>query len=79
MLALRDLANSPLQTAANLVVLLRERAPELADLTDKLERAVARLTTLKRAPRPFEDQLEWQPGDEARDPQQVLRTLGQRR
>lgn len=41
MLALRDLANSPLQTATNLVTLLRVRAPEHADLTDKLERAVA--------------------------------------
>ena len=72
MIAVRDLSNTPLQTLTNMVLLLRKQSPELRDTADRLERAVARLTELERATRPFERQLVWRPGDEAWDPKTIL-------
>ncbi len=73
MLALRDLANTPLQTLTNIVELLRSRTSERDETVERLARTVGRLTELERATRPFEDELEWQPGDEAWDPREILR------
>ena len=72
MLALRDLANSPLQIMLNVVTLLRARGPELAEHADQLERAIKRLTSLERAVRPLERSLRWRPGDESWDPKAQL-------
>lgn len=72
MIAVRDLSTTPLQTLTNMVVLLRQHGPELRAIADRLERAVARLTELERATRPFERQLEWKPGDESWDPKAIL-------
>ncbi len=72
-LAIRDLSNTPLQTLTNLIPLLRLH-PQLDETTDHLERAVARLTELERATRPFEQHLEWDPGDESWDPRSILQT-----
>jgi hypothetical protein len=77
-LAIRDLANTPLQTLTNVVALLRQRHPELDEEINRLERAVTRLTELDRAMRPIEQHLEWRPGDESWDPQSILQTSARR-
>lgn len=73
MIAVRDLSNTPLQTLTNMVPLLRQQSPELGETAARLERAVARLTELEQATRPFERQLVWKPGDESWDPKAILR------
>lgn len=78
MLALRDLANTPLQTLTNIVELLRSRSPRPDETVERLARTVGRLTEFERATRPFEDELEWQPGDEAWDPRAILRGTRER-
>jgi len=72
MLALRDLANTPLQTMLNIVTLLRARGPDLAEPADQLERAIKRLSQLERAVRPLEQHLQWRAGDESWDPKAQL-------
>ena len=78
MLAVRDLANTPLQTLTNLTELLRAHGPEVAGISDRLERAVARLTELEEATRPFERELELRAGQESLDPRTVLRDTAAR-
>lgn len=78
MLAIRDLANTPLQTLANMTTLLRHRGTLSDEDLARIERSVARLTELEHATQPFEHGLEWDPGDESWDPRAVLTTHARR-
>jgi hypothetical protein len=64
-LALRDLANTPLQTLTTGVGLLRHNAPDSDRVLASMERALARLEKLRHSLAPFE--REWQPADESFD------------
>jgi hypothetical protein len=64
-LAIRDLANTPLQTLTTGVALLRRDVTERERVLAPMERALARLEKLRLALAPFE--LAWQPGDESFD------------
>jgi hypothetical protein len=70
-LAVRDLANTPLQTLTLAAAALRSRAPQLEGLLDRMDRAIERLRRLnailepQRSPR-------WDQGDESFDPAALL-------
>ena len=64
-LAVRDLANTPLQTLTTGVGLLRHNVPDSERVLASMERALSRLEKLRLALAPFE--REWQPADESFD------------
>ena len=67
-LAVRDFANTPIQTIAISVEVLRARCPELAPTLDRIARSVGRLTELAQLLRAYESHLTWMPGDVSFDP-----------
>jgi hypothetical protein len=67
-LAVRDFANTPIQTIAISVAVLRARCPELAPTLDRIARSVVRLTELGQLLRAYESHLTWLPGDVSFDP-----------
>jgi hypothetical protein len=79
-LALRDLANTPLQTLTTGVDLLRRKVGAEQVVLQSMERALLRLHDLKRALAPFEQHVEWRPRDESFDAvaqiEQVAADLG---
>jgi hypothetical protein len=64
-LAVRDLANTPLQTLTTGVGLLRHNVPDSDRVLASMERALSQLAKLRLALAPFE--REWQPADESFD------------
>jgi hypothetical protein len=66
-LSVRDLANTPLQTLTSGLSLLRMGQAPVAAVLDSMERALAKLSVLRRALGPFEQHLEWRPNDESFD------------
>jgi hypothetical protein len=66
-LAVRDFANTPLQTIASAAELLRLRRPETAGEVAIIERALARLQRLNRLVSRHESAIRWREGDEAFD------------
>jgi hypothetical protein len=64
---LRDYANTPIQTIAFKVELIRVRHPELKADLGCLQRAVERLMVLSRALNRYESGHQWSPGDESLD------------
>jgi len=79
-LALRDLANTPLQTLTTGVDLLRRKLVAQQVVLPSMERALLRLQDLKRALAPFEQHVEWRPREESFDAvaqiEQVAADLG---
>jgi hypothetical protein len=73
LLAVRDLANTPLQTIALTAASLRARHPDLAPQLARLERALQRLDELNRALAAHERMAQWPVGSESFDPLSVLR------
>jgi hypothetical protein len=67
-IALRDLANTPLQTLELAVGLLRRQHPEATALTGPMERALVRLRELNRLAAAHESGVRWRPGEESFDP-----------
>ena len=63
-LHLRDYANTPIQTIAFTVELIRVRHPELNPDLARLQRAVERLMVLSRALNRYESAHQWRPGDD---------------
>jgi hypothetical protein len=72
LLAVRDFANSPIQTLELSTQLIRRRRPELSPVLDRLDRSIARLMELNRLLLSYERHLKWAPGDESFDPSRVL-------
>ena len=70
-LALRDLANTPLQTLEIVVELLRRQHPEARELSDRMERSLVRLRELSRAIS-VHPGVRWGPREESFDPLAVL-------
>jgi hypothetical protein len=64
-LAIRDLANTPIQTIDLNGKLARRQAPELAPLLDRIDRAVARLRELNDLLRAYDEKVDWKPGAES--------------
>jgi hypothetical protein len=67
-LRVRDYANTPIQTIAFTIELLRARNPELGSVLDRMERALERLRELGRALSRHEAAHKWSAGDESLDP-----------
>jgi hypothetical protein len=74
-LAVRDLANSPLQVIAICAALLRRRHPDTAQIAARIERSVARLREGGEVLAALEPRVEWRPGEESFDPKELLETL----
>lgn len=72
-LALRDLACTPLQTLVGAVELMKHRGDTNRELVERVERATNRIADLEELVRPFQDSLEWHRGDEAWDPREAVR------
>jgi hypothetical protein len=66
-LSVRDLANTPLQTLTSGLSLLRMGQAPVGMVLDSMERALGKLSVLRRALIPFERNLEWRPQDESFD------------
>jgi hypothetical protein len=66
-LAVRDLANTPLQTLTTGVDLLRQKASGPEPVIESMAHALIRLGKLRLALAPFEQHAEWQPQDESFD------------
>jgi hypothetical protein len=66
-LAVRDLANTPLQTLTTGVDLLRHKASGSEAVIESMARALVRLEKLRQALAPFEQHVEWRPHDESFD------------
>jgi len=70
-LAVRDLANTPLQTLHSNVVLLR-RHPDDERAMARINRAILRLSELNRVLARWDVSARWERGDESFDPLEVL-------
>jgi hypothetical protein len=78
-LAVRDLANTPLQTITSATAALRAQLPEAQRATlDRIDRALAQLHELAAVLREHEQHMDWKPGEEAIDSLQHLRRAAQR-
>jgi len=71
-LALRDLANTPLQTLSLTVQLLHLQHPELAPLIDRIERALVRLRDTTEILSRYDVFVEWGSSDLSFDPVSLL-------
>lgn len=74
-LAMRDAANTPLQSLEVGVSLLQQRSPENAALLVTLERALTRLRSLTTRMAIADPLLDWDSLEESIDPEEVLRNL----
>lgn len=72
-LAVRDGANTPLQTLESNAELLGRRHSESRSSVERMKRSVARLRELMESLASYEAWLRWQRGEESFDPSQVLR------
>jgi hypothetical protein len=72
LLAVRDFANTPIQTLELGTELIRQAHPELRPLLDRLDRSIARLMELNRLLLSYERHLRWSPGDESLDSGHLL-------
>jgi hypothetical protein len=72
LLAVRDFANTPIQTLELGTDLIRRNHPELSPLLDRLDRSIARLMELNRLLLTYERHLKWAPGEESFDSGGVL-------
>jgi hypothetical protein len=72
-LAVRDMANTPLQTMTLSVELLRSRGNHDSELVDRMGRACARLVEVARALEAFDGTAPWTRSDQAFDALEVLR------
>jgi hypothetical protein len=75
LLAMRDAANTPLQSLEVGVSLLQQRSPENAALLVTLERALTRLRSLTTRMAIADPLLDWDSHEESIDPEEVLRNL----
>ncbi len=66
-LAVRDLANTPLQTIEFTNALLRTRNPELLPLLDRIQRSLEKLRQLNSMLQQYEPKIEWKSGEESFD------------
>jgi hypothetical protein len=73
MLAVRDLANTPLQTLVLSIDLLRSADAEPAVIADRVDRAVRRLRDIDRIASAYEDVLGWPAGTQSFDAVEILR------
>jgi hypothetical protein len=73
-LAVRDLANTPLQTLEIGIALLR-RGVNTPELEERMARALDRLRELNRVMSGYEGDTTWQKEDESFDPLNVLREI----
>lgn len=78
-LAMRDLANTPFQTLALNVDLLREQHPGATVQLDRMDRALDRLKELNRLLSAYESATRWEPGDESFDAIAVLEGVTKQR
>jgi hypothetical protein len=67
LLAVRDFANTPLQTIETATALARLQHPDAAPQLSRIERALDRLRGLNRILARHETHIRWQPGDESFD------------
>ena len=72
LLAIRDFANTPLQTLASVTDLIRLKEPKLAEDLAPAARAIERLRELNRILSVQESRIQWRPGEESLDPRAVL-------
>jgi hypothetical protein len=75
LLALRDAANTPLQTLELALTLLRRGGPDNAALLASMERAVHRLRALTQRMAGADELLVWREGEESFDAETVLKQL----
>ncbi|WP_224240301.1 hypothetical protein [Hyalangium gracile] len=75
LLAMRDAANTPLQSLEVGVSLLQQRSPEHATLLASMERALARLRSLTLRMGVADPLLKWDSSQESIDSEEVLRSL----
>jgi hypothetical protein len=76
LLAVRDLANTPLQTIGASAAVLRKKHPELAGTLDRIDRALERLHELSRILERDETSVDWSRRHEAFDAHQRLGVRG---
>jgi len=74
-LAVRDQANTPLQSIEIASAVLEERFPEAGEDVERIRRAVARLRDLTRMLSGFEGLMTWVRGDESLDAHALLERL----
>jgi hypothetical protein len=74
-LAVRDLANTPLQTIEVALALLSERYPAAGELTIKIEHSLIRLRDLNEVLANKAAETEWRSGDESFDSMSVIQQL----
>jgi hypothetical protein len=72
LLAIRDFANTPLQTLESVVDLIALRHPAQAGEIEPARRALERLRQLNRILSEHDSRIEWRPGDESLDLRRVL-------
>jgi hypothetical protein len=72
LLAIQDLANTPLQTIELTVAVLRQQRPELTPALDRLDRAAERLHELNRILAGHESAVNWSRKDESFDARERL-------
>lgn len=77
-MALRDLANTPLQTLVVAVALLREEHPELEPTLERMERALSRLRESTELLSRYDQHLRWDPSDTSFDPVEILQQQSDR-
>ena len=75
LLAMRDAANTPLQSLEVGVSLLQQRSPENAALLVTMERALTRLRSLTQRMAIADPLLDWDSQEESIDAEEVLRNL----
>ena len=83
LLAVRDLANTPLQTIAFAAEAARRAHPDVAPLMDSVDRSLGKLRELDRRLRDHDDRLSWSRADESLDAEALVtgaaRVPGERR
>jgi hypothetical protein len=72
LLAVRDVANTPLQTLQLTNVLLERRCPEEHKLIERMSRGIARLEEMNRTISRCESEIVWQREDESFDAAAIL-------
>ena len=77
LLAIRDLANSPMQAIELDVAILRAGHADRDWLATSMERALARLRELNAVLASYEADVSWRPGDVAFDPLELLQRRAQ--